>query len=301
MERHLRGPTLLLALSLMAAPAHAQLGSDVQGLIAAGRDLSPALRAAALDSEAAARARGAGALDDPTISDNYQNYNDGGLFSAHTVMVSQAIPLWGKRDLRQQAAQADVDAARGREQAARDELDEKIKVNFAQYDVLTRSLAVNHEVQDIAQRLRRATEARYGQGGADQASAIRAQGEETAAKLEAIRLDGERRAARARLNTLVARPADAPLADPRPTPAVHSTLPSTTALLERARASNPQLSANTAEVAAARKRSTLADKAWYPDSTVAAGRASPSCSGPVPSQAFLSWLLVKFMRMMSRG
>ena len=278
MERHLRGPALLLALSLVAAPAQAQtaanapLGSDVQGLIAAGRELSPALRAAALDSEAAAaRARGAGALDDPTLSDNYQNYNDGGLFSAHTVMLSQAFPLWGKRDLRREAAQADVDAARGREQAARDELDEKIKVNFAQYDVLTRSLAVNHEVQDIAQRLRRAADARYGQGGGDQASAIRAQGEETAAKLETIRLDGERRAARARLNTLVARPADTPLADPRPVPLAKTALPSTAALLDRARASNPVLSANTAEVAAARKRSTLADKAWYPDITVAAG------------------------------
>ena len=278
MENHIRGPACLLVLSLLTAPAQAQtaanalLGSDVQGLIAVGRALSPALRAAALDSEAAAaRARGAGALDDPTLSDNYQTYNDGGLFSAHTVMLSQAFPLWGKRDLRRQAAQADVDAARGREQAARDELDEKIKVNFAQYDVLTRSIAVNHEVQDIAQRLRHAAEVRYAQGGSDQASAIRAQGEETAAKLEAIRLEGERRAARARLNTLVARPADAPLADPRPAAPAKSALPSTATLLDRARASNPTLSSSTAEIAAARKRSTLADKAWYPDITVGTG------------------------------
>ncbi len=123
--------------SLLAGSAQAQtgapLGSEVQGLISAGRELSPALRGAALESEAAvARASGAGALDDPTISDAYQYYKDGGVFSAHTVMVSQAFPLWGKRDLRREAAQADVDAARGRELAARDELDEKIKVAFAQ-------------------------------------------------------------------------------------------------------------------------------------------------------------------------
>ena len=129
------GASGVLAASLIAcAPAFAQttdgpLGATVDGLRAAGRQLSPALRAAALDTEAAsAKASGADALDDPTISDSYQYYKDPGVFSAHTVMVSQSFPLWGKRSLRREAALADVDAARGRERAAQDEIDEKIKV-----------------------------------------------------------------------------------------------------------------------------------------------------------------------------
>jgi cobalt-zinc-cadmium efflux system outer membrane protein len=66
----------MLAASLIACvPDFAQspdgpLGATVDGLVAAGRQLSPALRAAALDTAAAAAtAIGADALDDPTISD----------------------------------------------------------------------------------------------------------------------------------------------------------------------------------------------------------------------------------------
>ena len=275
-----------LALSLLAGRAQAQtreaLGGSVQGLIAAGRELSPALRAAALEREAAAaRASGAGALDDPVISDSYQYYKDPGVFSAHTVMVTQAFPLWGKRDLRREAAQADVDAARGREQAARDELDEKIKVAFAQYGVLTRSLAVNREVQEIARRVRMATEARYAQGGGDQAGAIRAQGEETSAKLELTRLEGERNATRARLNTLVGRRADTPLAEPQSAGRPLVAVPAVSVLLDRARAANPTLSSQGAAISAARTRSTLADKAWYPDITVGGGPLIQTNNRPV--------------------
>jgi hypothetical protein len=35
-------------------------------------------------------------------------------------MVTQAFPLWGKRDLQHEAALAELNAARGREQATRD-------------------------------------------------------------------------------------------------------------------------------------------------------------------------------------
>jgi cobalt-zinc-cadmium efflux system outer membrane protein len=73
------GASGVLAASLIACvPTFAQssdgpLGATVDGLLAAGRQLSPALRAAALDTAAAAaRAGGADALDDPTISDSYQ-------------------------------------------------------------------------------------------------------------------------------------------------------------------------------------------------------------------------------------
>src|SRR5579859_8229456 len=104
----------------------------VDDLLSAGRRLSPSLRAAALETAAAAaKAEGADALDDPTISDNYQFYRDPGTFSGHAVMLSQAFPLWGKRDLRRQAALSELDAAQGREQAASDDLDERIRVAFA--------------------------------------------------------------------------------------------------------------------------------------------------------------------------
>jgi len=278
----------VFALSLLGGMAQAQtgtapaLGSSLPGLLSAGHALSPTLRAAALESEAAiARAAGAGVLDDPTISDSYQYYQSPGVFSAHTVMISQAFPLWGKRDLRREAAQADVDAARGREQAAHDELDEKIKANFAQYVALTRSITLNHQMQTLAQRLRRAADARYADGGGAQPDAIRAQGEETANRLELIRLESDRRTAQIRLNTLVARPGEAPLAEPAATQAPVSAIPSLNALLEIARTASPALSAQSAEINAARMRRDLADRAWYPDITVGAGPVVQTNNHPV--------------------
>jgi len=282
------GAGAVLAASLLAcAPAMAQaadapLGATVGGLLAAGRRLSPGLRAAALDTEAAAaKAGGADRLDDPTITDSYTYYKDPNVFSAHTVTLTQAFPLWGKRDLRRRAALADVDASRGRERAAQDELDERIKVAYAQYFLLTRDIAVNREIGVLGRRLRGAATARYGQGGGDQAAVIQALGEETAAKMEAVRLEGARAAARARLNTLVGRSAGMPLADPAQPRPLPTRPPVLAVLAERARAGNPTLASSNAAVAAARTRSALADKAWYPDVTVGAGPLIQTNSRPV--------------------
>ncbi len=280
-----------LALSLAAyAPVYEQawaqtaapLGAAVDGLLAAGRSLSPALRAAALDTEAAsAKAGGADALDDPTITDSYTYYKDPNVFSAHTVMLTQAFPLWGKRSLRRQAALADVDASRGRERAAQDELDEKVKVAYAQYYLTARDLAVNREIAGLARRMRSAASARYGQGGGDQVAVIQALGEETTAKTDAARLVGEHEAARARLNVLVGRPADAPLAEPLRAKPVPEAEPALAILVERARAVNPTLATDTATVEAARTRSNLADKAWYPDVTLGAGPLIQTNNRPI--------------------
>jgi cobalt-zinc-cadmium efflux system outer membrane protein len=257
------------------------LGENLEGLLAAAHRLSPTLRAAALDTAgAAAKAEGADALDDPTISDSYSYYKDPGVYSAHTVLLSQSFPLWGKRGLRRDAAFADVDAARGRERAAQDELDERIKVAYAQYYVIGQDILVNREITQLARRMHDAASARYGQGSGDQTAIIQTLTEATAAKSEAIRLEGERGAARARLNALIAQPQDTPLAEPRilppspPEPALGD-------LLERARSANPMLMAGYADISAARTRGELADKAWYPDITVGFGPLIQTNNRPV--------------------
>jgi outer membrane protein, heavy metal efflux system len=248
------------------------LGATLESVLAAGRQLNPALHAAALEtSAAAAKAAGADALDDPTLSDSYQYYRNPNVFSGHAVMVTQAFPLWGKRDLRREAALADLDAARGRERTARDALDERIKIAFAQYYAASRALAVNQEVIAVTRGMRSTAEARYAAGTGDQAAAIRALGEETSASIETARLEGDRAAARGVLNTLLARPADAPLADPLRLGRLPATELSITVLVERVRAGSPSLAASGAEVSAARSRAALAEKAWYPDLTVGAG------------------------------
>jgi outer membrane protein, heavy metal efflux system len=267
---------LIASFVLAVRPALAQdgtaLGANVEGLLAVARQLSPSLRAAALDTAAAqAKAEGADALDDPMVSAGYQYYRNPNVFSGVAVTVTQSFPLWGKRDLRRQAALADMAAARGREQSARDESDERIKEAFAQYYATSRQITVSRSIVGVARRMNAAASARYGQGGGSQADIIQALSEETTAKIEISRLEGERDAVRARINTLIARPADALLAEPLRLPSRSTTEPVLGLLLERARNANPVLSAGDAEIEAARARQTLADKAWYPDLTIGAG------------------------------
>jgi outer membrane protein, heavy metal efflux system len=272
------------------------LGATLESVLAAGRQLNPALRAAALDtSAAAAKAAGADALDDPMISDGYLYYRNPNVFSGHAIMVTQAFPLWGKRDLRREVALADLDAMRGREQAARDALDERIKVAFAQYYAASRALAVNREVIAVTHGMRAAAEARYATGGGDQRAVLKVLGEETAVDIEAARLEGDREAAREALNALLARPASAPLAKPlrlRRVPAADLAIAS---LVERARGGSPALAASGAEVDAARTRTALAEKAWYPDLTVGAGpliqtnNRPPGVAGTVGLNIPLPW------------
>lgn len=248
------------------------LGSTVDTLLATAHRLSPTLRAAALDTAAAAaKVGGAAALDDPMITNNYQYYRNPNVFSGHAIMVTQAFPLWGKRGLRRDAAVAELEAARGRERASKDELDERIKIAFARYYVATRAIAVNREVLRLARGLRDATAVRYGTGQSEQATVIQALGEETTTRAEIIRLEGDRDAARAQLNALTAQPVDTPLAPPRRLRPLPATSPTVMALIERARLGSPWLSTEAAEIRAAETRRTLADRSWYPDVTVGLG------------------------------
>ena len=255
-----------------AASRPTPLGATVESVLAVGRRLNPALRAAALDTAtAASKAAGADALDDPMISDSYQYYRNPNVFSGHSIMVTQAFPLWGKRDLRREAALADLDAMRGREQAARDALDERIKVAFARYYVTSRAVAANRDVTAVAGSMRAAAEVRYAAGQGDQVAVVKALGEETVVDIEAARLEGDRAAAREMLNALLARPASAPLAEPSQLRRVPAANLSAASLMARARGDSPALAASGAEVSAAQARAVLAEKAWYPDLTLGAG------------------------------
>jgi cobalt-zinc-cadmium efflux system outer membrane protein len=109
-------------------------------------------------------------------------------------------------------------------------------------------------------------QARYAGGLSVQQDVIRAQVEQSNMKNELIALDNERRMVQARLNALLARPSNAPLAEPerlRPLPpAVRLEYG---ALEERVRARNPQLFADDAKLRVAEKTRDLTYKNRYPD------------------------------------
>lgn len=269
----------MIAVLAAALPVRAaepgQPGATAESVLALGRQLSPELRAMALDRDAAAaRADAAGQLNDPSfkaMSDEVDRTSSPRINKTY-LSFEQEFPLWGKLELRKSAALAALDAARGREQTAAAELDEKIKTAFARHYTATRALAVNREVAQLAAAMAKVAKQRYAQNLGAEAEAIIAEAEITRIGTETARLDAERRTAAARLNALLARPPGAPLAEPktlRPLPP-DAALPLET-LLDRARAANPKLMTASAEIRGAGDERELAAKAWYPDVTLGAG------------------------------
>jgi len=262
----------------LAAQAQEPLpGADVESLIAYARDRNPEYAAMRYEAEAAGERVGpAGALPDPVLRtelQNVTNYGRGGDFTLLPSQVGstkytlmQALPFWGKRDLKREAAEAEAAVAQGRAAGSWTEQAARIKASYAQYFAVTRLAGLVREVIDLIGRLEGITQARYAGGLAPQQDAIRVQVERTAMMSELIQTETELLNLRSGINALLARPAQAPLANPErlrpvPTPARldYATLE------QRAREKNPQIFAADARMRAAEKNRDLAYRNRYPD------------------------------------
>ena len=282
----MRAILLLLATLMLAVPGvHAQpverlIGSNVESLLDYARARNPEYAAMRLEAEAAAeRVYPAGALPDPMLRTELQNITN---YPAETNVnllpsrvgstkytLTQPLPFWGKRDLRREAAEAEVDVAKGRAGITWTEQAARIKTAYAQYFAVGKLIGLNREVIDLIDRLDGITQARYAGGLAPQQDAIRVQVERTAMRSELIQMETERHHASARLNALLARPANSPLAAPerlRPLPAAARL--DYMALEERLRGRNPQLFADDARIRAAEKNRDLTYRNRYPDFVV---------------------------------
>ena len=270
--------TLMTASTLYAAPvSRSPPGAIVQELLALVRKFNPELAAAALDTEAAiAKIIPAGSLDDPMVNVT----RDQG-FRQTLSTVSQEFPLWGKLGLREDVAAATARATRGQQDSVQTQLEERLKTAFAQYYAADRAIAVTKDIHGLLHAIADTARARYAQGIVNQSDVIRADLEEARLDTELAKLEQSRDSAKARINALIARRADAPLARPtslRKVPAV-SALP-LPVLVAKARDRNPKLAAARAEIAAAEGERKLVDRSWYPDVTVTAGNDSLPGMGP---------------------
>jgi cobalt-zinc-cadmium efflux system outer membrane protein len=271
------GLALVLLFFALVARAESVPGASVEELLAIARQQSPEFAALRLDAEAAAeRVQPAGALADPTLRMELQNVTNSGTDAAPSVLpdrvgstkytLIQPLPFWGKRDLKHDAAAAEADAARGRTSLGWNDLAARIKTVFAQGYALARQVALTREVMDLVERLESVSRARYAGGLAPQADAVRARVERTSLQTELVQLETEHHHAMLRMNALLARPREAPLAAPqslRPLPPAARL--DISALEARLRERNPQLFADAAAVRAAEKNRDLAYRNRYPD------------------------------------
>ncbi|HWP12349.1 MAG TPA: TolC family protein [Ramlibacter sp.] len=257
----------------------ADLGENVQSLLDHARAQNPELALMRAEAQAAAqRVQPAGALPDPVLRVELMNVNNYGSDAGFSLLPSkvgetkytlmQMLPAWGKRDLRRDVANADMQQAKARTDAAWSELAMRIKTAYARYYLAAGNERLTREILDLMARVEQIAQARYAGGLVGQQDAIRAQLEQTTMRSELIMLDSEKRQVRARLNALLARDAAAPLAEPRALRPLPAAKLDPAALAQRARAVNPQLLAEEARLAGAEKNRELTRRNRYPDFNV---------------------------------
>lgn len=270
--------TLILALGLWnsAFADDASLGRTVDGLVDYARNNNPEYASMRHEADAAGeRVTPAGALPDPRFRIELMDITRMGEQSptlnpsrvgSTKYTISQEIPWYGKRDLKREIAEIEADGAQGKARGAWAEIAARLKSAHAQLYLIGRNEAISREILDLMVQLEKTALARYAGGLAMQQDVIRAQIEQTAMKNELIMFDNEARMLTARINTLLARPASAPLAMPealKPIPAPAKL--DFVALEERVRSRNPRLFADDAGIRSAEKKRDLAYKERYPD------------------------------------
>jgi cobalt-zinc-cadmium efflux system outer membrane protein len=184
--------------------------------------------------------------------------------------IGQDLPGPGKRALRTSVAQSDVDAAKAQLAEVRLQVQVRVRKAFDDLLLTNEELKIHAEHEAIARQAIEAARIKYSVGKVSQQDILKAQVALTALAGHMIQFDRDAGVARAQLNTLMGRSADAPL-NVQGDLAVPTTLPTAQALEKLALQSRPDLLA--ARVAAERshREQSLAKKAYTPDFSVAAG------------------------------
>jgi outer membrane protein TolC len=264
---------------MLASPAWAEAlpGASVESLLAAAREGSPDVRMVRLEAEAAReRIQPAGALPDPMLRIELENITRNGTQGA-TIFpsqvgdtkytVQQPLPFWGKRDLKRGVAAAEAEQASGRVAETWSEVAGRIKRLYAQYWLSSRSLKLIGENLELTRQLEKIAQVRYAGGLAAQQDAIRAQVERSSLETEQVGLESERQQQIAFINAMLARPGNAPLAEPAALRRLPARLDAAD-LNERLRVHNPQLAIETARLGGAGKNRDLTYRNRYPDFSV---------------------------------
>jgi outer membrane protein TolC len=283
-----------LALGLSAAPCLAQTvppGATLDSVLSIARRLSPALAARALDTEAAqARVMMARSLPDPQLqvmSDDGDR-TSGPRLNRMIYGVQQDIPLWGRRDLRRQAAEADVGQMQAQARDADAALTERVKIAFARYYAAWQAVHRTEDLHKAMHGVAQVARERYAEGRGQQAEVFRAEVDTTRVATDIVRQEADLRTSQGQLNALLLRPADARLAAPerlRTLPDLHAA--DVERLAQRARQGNAVLAADAAALTGAAANRRLADKTWYPDVTLGASAIGRSGWGPAGYQAWI--------------
>ena len=194
--------------------------------------------------------------------------------------VKQKIPFPGKR--REAAAAADSEAAAALAEVGALELKLTVQVHAAWWDLYLaeQTSSLTRESRSLLEAVRDAVDARVSASQASQADQLRISNELTLIDRDLAESAQLAQTARARLNSLLNRPAGSRLPS-----ASQATIPSAGSLanlLARAQANHPEVAAAEQRANAFRHRLNRAELEKYPDITAGVAGASVSSSGMSP-------------------
>jgi outer membrane protein, heavy metal efflux system len=312
------------SVSVPAGSASAESGvTGLDSLVRLALGVNPTLRAAESRTRAAdAAVHHAGARPDLMLMLGVMNLPLGSPgFSDQMTMkavgVGQTFPFPGKLGSATRAARHEAVASRAQFEVVRWKTTQAVKSAYYDVALADALLALVTRNRDVLVTLLHTTEAGYRVGRAGQEDVLRARVETTRLAEEALTLRERRRSALARVNALLDRPSDTPLADPTlpaavvrlATPdsaadvrfetadfgarAAGGRLPPVDSLQALAIAHSPMLAAHEARLAAQGARVDLARKSALPDFDLSlqygqrdglADMVSATVSVPIPLQ-----------------
>ena len=255
------------------------IGANVQELLQWADTHNPELAAMSYEIHAAnERITPAGALPDPMLRVEFMDFAGPGAPDSFNPLpgqgsgtkytLSQSIPLWGKRDLRKEVAAAELEQVKGRRQTSVAEIHAAIKSAYAQYYQTLGLKKLNQDILRLLDDLEGVTRARYAGGLVPQQDVIRAQVEKTTLRSETINLETEQQQATAKLNAVLGRPQGALISATPELRRMTTEKLDGTVLQERLSRTNPQLTTQSAQIAAADATRRLVEKNRYPDLTL---------------------------------
>jgi len=234
---------------------------------------SPRIAAAQAQARAAeARIGPAGKWPDPAIQLGLMNRNLPGLglqdpLGMNQIQVMQMVPTAGKTGLAVKAARADARAEAARADEVGWEVRARAAMSFYDLYQADQSIAAMRRGRRLLEDVVRAAETMYAEGQGSQAAALRAQVELARMDEDLLRMGAMREGMGVRLNALLGRPSDAPVATPI-LPRLPDSLPARDSLERLALSGRPMLAAGAAKVEAADALTRRAGREIWPDLTL---------------------------------
>ena len=221
--KNLHALTLLLLLSLTPALAWSQepklIAGDLPQLIAAALANNPELKSSQARWQMfASKVKQAGALEDPMFMFKLQNMlaREPLVFnkdpqSAKVIGISQQLPFWGKRAIKQEEARHEADSYKWAVEERKLELTRMVKETYYQIYATDKSLEIIDKNLQILADFVIITESKYSVGQGVQQDIYKAGLEKSKILDMQITLRQQRKSLEANLNYLLYRPGNTPV------------------------------------------------------------------------------------------